>query len=137
MTHTEDSFRQALGIPPGARRVIVFGETSHWDPNWLFTAEEYFRMRIGKILDRAIEALEADPRRVFGIESVFFLKLYWQRRREQRQRVRELVSAGRLRMLGCGVAQGYLFARPMPVEALLAWIGTDRHEDSEACKAVA
>ncbi|MFA7415035.1 MAG: EAL domain-containing protein [Rhizobium sp.] len=42
-----------------------------------------------------------------------------------------------LRMLGCGVAQGYLFARPMPVEALLAWIGTDRHEDGEACKAVA
>ena len=37
---TEQSMRQHLGIPDDAERVIVFAESSHWDPNWLHTSEE-------------------------------------------------------------------------------------------------
>jgi diguanylate cyclase (GGDEF)-like protein len=30
----------------------------------------------------------------------------------------------RLRELGCGIAQGYLYAKPMPADALIKWMGT-------------
>ncbi|GEO83416.1 MULTISPECIES: putative bifunctional diguanylate cyclase/phosphodiesterase [Alphaproteobacteria] len=45
-------------------------------------------------------------------------------------------DAAVLEALGCRVAQGYHFARPMPVEALTAWI-TRRSETSSERKAVA
>ena len=31
-----------------------------------------------------------------------------------------------LRSLGCDIAQGYLIAKPMPADALLAWTGANR-----------
>lgn len=38
-------------------------------------------------------------------------------------------DAAVLATLGCRIAQGYHFARPMPPEALVAWILARRHED--------
>ncbi len=95
--------RRALGIPDDARTVLVFGETSHWDPNWLFTAEEYYQRRIAAILDEVLHELEREPRRVVSIESLFFLQRYWDRRPERRSLVRSLVREGRLRFTGTGV----------------------------------
>ncbi len=34
----ERSLRRRLGIPDDARRVMVFAESSHWDPDWLYTS---------------------------------------------------------------------------------------------------
>ena len=42
----EAALRTRLGIPPEAKHVLVFGETSHWDPNWLHTTEEYYALCI-------------------------------------------------------------------------------------------
>jgi len=53
--------------------VLVLGETSHWDPNWLHTTEEYYQLCIPRIFERVLLALEQEPRRVFSIESLFFL----------------------------------------------------------------
>src|SRR5512136_3084135 len=96
----EGELRRRLGVPADARRVLVFGETSHWDPNWLHTTEEYYRLCIPRILDRVLDALEAEPRRVFAIESLFFLKLYWQENPHQRERLRGLLNQRRLRLTG-------------------------------------
>ena len=71
----ETELRQRLGIPDSAKQVIIFGETSHWDPNWLYSSEEYYEKRIQHILDEVLEALERDPRRVFSVEILFFVKL--------------------------------------------------------------
>ena len=38
MGTTEQTLRKKLGVTADARTVLVFGETSHWDPNWLLTA---------------------------------------------------------------------------------------------------
>ncbi len=103
MKTIEANLRESLGIPKDAIRVIVFGETSHWDVNWLHTSDEYYRMRIESVIDKAIAELQAEPRRVFGIESLFFLDVYWQNRPEQHDVVRSLINAGRLRLLGCGL----------------------------------
>lgn len=100
---SEAELREALGIPTDAETVLVFGETSHWDPNWLLTSEEYFDRRIVPIFEEVLEALEAEPRRVFGIECLFFFQLYWDRHPAQRERLRSLVNDGRLRLLGSGI----------------------------------
>ena len=35
-----DPLRNHLGIPAGAEQVLIFSESSHWDPNWMLTSEE-------------------------------------------------------------------------------------------------
>lgn len=99
----EERLRRRLGVPDDARTVLIFGETSHWDPNWLLTSEEYYQRRVSKILDEVLDELEREPRRVFSIESLFFLQLYWERRPERRELIRRLVTERRLRFTGTGV----------------------------------
>ncbi len=99
----ETELRARLGIPAGAERVIIFGESSHWDPDWLLTSKEYYRRRIKKILDRALAELQKEPRRIYSIECVFFLKMYWERNPDRQDLVRDLVNQGRMRLTGSGI----------------------------------
>jgi hypothetical protein len=99
----EAALCQRLGIPDDARRVIIFAESSHWDPNWLYTSEQYFERFVRHNLDAAIAALQREPRRVYAIECVFFLRMYWERCPAQRDTIRALVNAGRLRLTSSGV----------------------------------
>ncbi len=99
----ETELRARLGIPSGAKRVIIFAESSHWDPNWRLTSQEYFRRLAGPNLDQAVSELLREPRRVYSIECVFFLRLYWEGRPQQQEAVRRLVNEGRLRLTCSGV----------------------------------
>ncbi len=95
----EAALRERLGVPRDAARVLVFSESSHWDTNWLNTSEEYFERRLKPIFTAMMDALERDPGRVYCIESVFFLKMYWERHPEHRERLRALVERRQLRVL--------------------------------------
>jgi hypothetical protein len=97
------SLRARLAIPADAKRVIVFAESSHWDPNWRLTSEEYFERLVGPNLNKAVRELLKEPRRVYSIECVFFLRMYWDRRPEKQDAVRTLVNEGRLRLTSSGV----------------------------------
>lgn len=80
MTSYEESLRRRLGIPADAARVLVLAESSHWDPDWLYTSGEYLRRWVAPNLDQAIDARLAEQRRVYSIECMFFLRLYWEAR---------------------------------------------------------
>ncbi len=95
---SEMALRRRLGIPDDAERVLVLAESSHWDPNWLFTAQEYYDRFVDHNLDLAIEALQHEPRRVYSVECMFFLRMYWERRPEQQALVRSLINQGRMRL---------------------------------------
>jgi len=95
---TAAALRGRLGIPDDAGQVLILTESSHWDPNWLLTSEVYFDRFVRNNLDLAIAALQAEPRRIYGIECVFFLRMYWDRCPEQREAVRDLVNTGQLRL---------------------------------------
>ncbi len=95
----EDVLRDRLGIPRDAARVLVMTESSHWDTNWLSTSEEYFSARLEPIFAAILACLEKDPGRVYCVESVFFLRLYWERHPEAQARLRELLEGRRLRVL--------------------------------------
>jgi len=99
----EAALRRRLGIPDDARRILIFPESSHWDPNWLMTSDEYFRKLVCPNLDAAIAALLREPRRVYSIECVFFLRKHWEHRPEQQDNIRQLVNDGRLRLTSTGV----------------------------------
>jgi len=99
----EVRLRRQLGIPDEAKQVIIFAESSHWDPNWLYTSEEYYERFVRCNLDQAIAGLLREPRRVYSVECVFFLRLYWERQPEQREAIRTLVNEGRLRLTSSGV----------------------------------
>jgi len=103
MQTTEGTLRRSLGIPDDAQHVIIFAESSHWDPDWLYTAEEYYSRLVRRNLDQAIAALEREPRRIYSVECMFFLRMYWDRRPEKREAVRRLVNERRLRLTNCGV----------------------------------
>jgi hypothetical protein len=95
----EETLRARLGVPTEARRVLVFSESSHWDTNWLQTSEEYFQRRLEPIFQKVMRALERDPERVYCIESVFFLRLYWERHPEHQARLARLLERRQLRIL--------------------------------------
>jgi hypothetical protein len=99
----DQQFRRSLGIPDDAERVLIFSESSHWDPNWLLTSEEYFERFVRHNLDQAIEELQRESRCVYSIECMFFLRQYWDRYPAQRDNIRELVNEGRLRLTSSGV----------------------------------
>ena len=99
----EATLRRKLGIPDDARRVILFAESSHWDPNWLLTSEEYYRRWVAHNLDLALDGLQREPRRVYSVECCFFLRMYWERQPDKQAQIRQLVNEGRLRMTSSGV----------------------------------
>jgi hypothetical protein len=96
---SEAALRARLGIPEDARHVLVFSESSHWDTNWLKTSDEYFDARLEPIFAGILAALEQDPLRVYCIESVFFLKIFWERHPEEQARLRALLERRQLRVL--------------------------------------
>ncbi|ONN27464.1 hypothetical protein XJ44_03915 [Thermosipho affectus] len=91
--------RKHLGIPNDAERVLIFTESSHWDPNWLYTSEEYFERFVQKNLDLALKELEKNPRRIYSLENIFFLKMYLDKNPEKREVVKRFVNEGRLRLM--------------------------------------
>lgn len=99
----EVEIREKLGIPAEAEQVLIFAESSHWDPDWLHTSEAYFQRFVESNLDRALAALQAEPRRVYSLECVFFLQMYWQRRPAMHDLIRNLFAGGRLRLTSSGV----------------------------------
>ncbi|MGE5220806.1 MAG: hypothetical protein ACM3PY_00115 [Omnitrophica WOR_2 bacterium] len=99
---SEASLREKSGIPADAEKVLIFAETSHWDPDWRYTSEEYYQ-KVEPGLLSALEELEHDPRRIYSLECIFFLRMFWERHDELQEQVRELVNARRLRLSGNGV----------------------------------
>jgi hypothetical protein len=101
--NNESVLRDSLGIPADAQRVIIFAETSHWDPNWLYTSQEYYDRFVQKQLDLAIAGLLGEPGRIYSVECMFFLHMYWERNPKRQATIRELVNERRLRLTSSGV----------------------------------
>ncbi|HOQ99350.1 MAG TPA: hypothetical protein PLJ35_11075 [Anaerolineae bacterium] len=127
MTHTtagpqarEQALRRRLGIPADAARVLILAESSHWDPDWLRTSSEYYPL-VRANLDRAIDELVREPRRVYSVECLFFLRLYWEDRPELQDKVRWLVNEGRLRLTSSGVTTADTLI-PRPEAILRDWL---------------
>jgi len=101
--NSEASLRHKLGIPMDAERVLIFTETSHWDPDWMLKAKEYFQIRVGPHLDQALQELQKDERRVYSVECAFFLRMFLESRPTKLDNVVDLVNQRRMRLMGSAV----------------------------------
>ena len=98
----EAELRARLGIPAAAKAVLIFAQSSHVDPDWLVTADQYQKLT-DKAFDRAWAELKKDPRYVYSVECIFFFKRYWDGHPERQEALREYVNQGRIRFTGTGV----------------------------------
>ena len=99
----ELELRRAAGIPDDARQVLIFAESSHWDPNWLYTSKVYYDRWVRANLEAAVAALQTEPRRVYSVECMFFFRVYWDDHPNQQELLRALVNSRRLRLTSSGV----------------------------------
>ncbi|MFC7547974.1 hypothetical protein [Plantactinospora sp. GCM10030261] len=80
---------------PEATEIIVVPHT-HWDREW-YEPFQRFRLRLVALLDEVFERMEADPRQRFTLDGqLAAVDDYLEVRPERRDRVVELVRAGRL-----------------------------------------
>jgi alpha-mannosidase len=99
----EQQLRSLLGIPGEAKTVMILAESSHWDPNWLYTSVEYYTRFVEHNLLEAIAELERESRRIYSVECMFFLRMFWDKHPELQEVIRSLVNSGRLRLTSSGV----------------------------------
>lgn len=99
----EATIRARLGIPEDAAEVVVVAESTHWDPDWLLTSHEYLRLMVAPTLDAALDALAAEPRRVYSVECMFYPEAYLRVRPERREQFVAFARNGQLRFTGSGV----------------------------------
>lgn len=99
----EAALRDRLGVPRAATEVVVVAESTHWDPDWLLTSQEYLRAMVTPTLDRALDALADEPRRVYSVECAFYPDAYLAAHPERREAFVSFARAGRLRFTGSGV----------------------------------
>jgi alpha-mannosidase len=99
----EQHMRSRLGIPEDAQRAMILAESSHWDPNWLYTSEKYISRYVDHNLLQAVSALNQEPRRIYSVECMFFLRMFWEKHPELQDDIRSLVNSGRLRLTSSGV----------------------------------
>ncbi len=80
----------------GKKTIHILSNT-HWDREWRFPLEET-RLLLVKLLDRLINLMETDPEyKYFNFDSqTIFLEDYLEFRPENRERLKKLISDGRL-----------------------------------------
>ncbi|HXM57585.1 MAG TPA: glycoside hydrolase family 38 C-terminal domain-containing protein, partial [Candidatus Dormibacteraeota bacterium] len=85
------------GTKPGASLRVVLYHHTHWDREW-WTTFQAFRARLVAVVDRLIDAMEADPAFTrFHLDGqCVVLRDYLEVRPERRERLRRLIDDGRI-----------------------------------------
>jgi alpha-mannosidase len=101
----ESCLRSELGVPEGAQRVAILGQSSHLDWDWLFTFEAYFQRSVNAIFTDALELVGAPAdgksAAVYSIAEVAYVQRFVA---EHPEAAAEIVDAGRrFRFLGGGI----------------------------------
>jgi len=99
----ETLLRERLGLPAQAKEVLIFAQSSHVDPDWLLTSDQYQRLLTDKTFDRALDELAKDQRYIYSVECTFFFKRYWDSHPEKQNELRNYVNQGRIKFTATGV----------------------------------
>lgn len=99
----ELAVRRGLGIPDAAGCVVMFGQNSHLDIDWLYTFEQYYSRYVETILSGARRLLDADPAYRYSVAEMAFLAEHLRRHPEQAGSFRAAAARGALRVVGGGV----------------------------------
>jgi alpha-mannosidase len=101
----ESCLRDVLGIPAAAERVVILGQSSHLDWDWLRTFEVYFQQSVDDILNDALDLIasggDADGGPAYSLTEVGYLERFVAEHPDNAQRLRN--AGRRFRVLGGGI----------------------------------
>ena len=103
LTASELALRKALGVPPDAKTVILFGQNAHMDIDWQRTLPNYYSAFVGDVLTEARQLLETQPRAFYSIAEMAFLQYHLQQHPEELAPLKAAVSAGSFHVVGGGM----------------------------------
>ncbi|MCL4557635.1 MAG: hypothetical protein M1491_03240, partial [Deltaproteobacteria bacterium] len=106
--NTEPQIRSLLGIPGGAKEVMIVSQSSHWDIDWRTTFDDYYHngylgASVESIIRQALDMLDAYPGYYYSICEIAFLKKYWDDHPEDHARIVKYLRNGHLRIVGGGM----------------------------------
>ena len=99
---TETEVRAALSIPKEAERVLFLSQSSHIDPGWQKTMEQYYNEFVEGIFLEAEVWLDAEPDAHYSIAEMSFLRRHFED--HDSAGFRDHAADGRLRIVGGGVS---------------------------------
>ena len=99
----ELALRAQLGIPPGAKRVIVFGQNAHLDIDWQHTFDDYYSMFTEDAFLQASQILQAQPRAYYSVAEMAYLQHHLAMHPEELAPLQAAAASGQLRIVGGGM----------------------------------
>ncbi|HEY3356607.1 MAG TPA: hypothetical protein VGQ83_25375 [Polyangia bacterium] len=99
----EAALRARLGVPAGARQVVVFGQTAHLDIDWQKTFDDYYRTWVEQIFLDARRLLDEQPRAFYSVAEMAFLAHHLEVHPEEAAPLAAHAARGALRIVGGGV----------------------------------
>ena len=102
-TDPEGALRYKLGVPPDAKRVIVFAQTAHLDIDWQFTFDQYYSKYVGDIFTEARGILDTQPRSAYSVAEMAYLQNHVAQHPEELDALKKHAASGALRIVGGGM----------------------------------
>jgi hypothetical protein len=102
-TTDEGKLRARLGIPPEAKRVVLFQQTAHLDIDWQRTFDDYYDRFVQQIFVEARQVLDRQPRSHYSITEMGFLQRHLAYHPEELAPLQEHAARGRLHIVGGGI----------------------------------
>ncbi|MCC6624981.1 MAG: hypothetical protein IT385_27285 [Deltaproteobacteria bacterium] len=97
------ALRAALGIPPEAARVLVFGQSAGTSSDQPRSDADTWAL-MEDVLSQALDALAVDPDQRYAIAEVAWLRRYWEAHPERREALCALDAEGRFAVVGGAVS---------------------------------
>lgn len=99
----EKKLRQEFGIPDSAKKVLIIGQSSHTDPNWLLTFEEYYENFVRRIILASLDFLSISKTHYYSLAETSFLKRFYEENPNNRgDELIRRIKEGRFFILGGG-----------------------------------
>ncbi len=131
--------RDRLGIPPDAKKVVIFAQNAHLDIDWQKTFDGYYTAFVEQILMEARKLLEAQPRAYYSVAEMAYLQHHLAVHPEEVAPLKKLIAQGRFRIVGGGMTSpdtllpetellardflhGLIFAESLGAHPTAAWL---------------
>jgi hypothetical protein len=99
----EKKLRHKFGIPDDAKKVLIIGQSSHIDPDWILTLDEYYENFVRNIILSSLDYLSLSKSHYYSLaETLLIKKFYEENPNGKRDELKARIEEGRFFILGGG-----------------------------------
>lgn len=99
----EMGLRHALGIPDGAKQVLLLAQTSHLDIDWQKTFSDYYTTWVSTAFLQARQILDTQPKAFYSVAEMAYLQQHLLAHPEEVGPLQADAKRGALRIVGGGM----------------------------------